>query len=287
MKGFIAVLIFLSLGILGCDAQVHENIKRLESARDRLEANPKDEEALATILKLLTDSNGINRSNAAAVLGQAGEKVGGSIKDRAIPPLAKLLEEGDGSDKRSAAIALSGFGEHASEAIPVLRKNLFPSNTDVAFFSAEALGKIGEPAAVAVPDLVRVVEENSAASKPTYFDVHQAATQALGRIGPKASPAAPRLTALLAQTKDVELKIKLAVALMRIDPPNVTAVSEIELIMQAPEVDTRVGMMMELMGAGVASRPALKVIKSAAEKDKEPDVRGMAQQLLTKLGTVR
>jgi hypothetical protein len=281
----IAMIIVFGLSVLGCDAQVRENISRLETARDRLTTNPNDEEALSTILKLLRDKNGINRANAAAVLGQAAEKVGGSIKDKALPPLVRLLDEGDGSDKRAAAIAIRGFGMHASEAIPVLKKSLFPSGTDSAHFSAEALGKIGETAAVAVPDLLRVVEETSAYPASDYLRIHQTATQALGRIGPKASSAAPRLAEFLSRAKDVEFKIKLAVALMRINPASVVAVKEIEAILLSPDVDARVGMMMELTDAGVASRPALNVIKAAAEKDKEADVRAIARQLLAALET--
>lgn len=110
MKYYVLVILFMALGIVGCDGQVEKNIGRLEAARDRLEADPKDDEALSSVLQLLSDRNAINRSNAAVILGQAAERVGPSIKDRALPALIKLLDEGNSTDKRAAA---EGFEDSA------------------------------------------------------------------------------------------------------------------------------------------------------------------------------
>jgi len=283
-KYYVVAFIFLGLGILGCDGQVERNIGRLDSAKVRLEANPNDEEALSTILGLLKDRNGINRSNAAAVLGQAAEKVGGQIKDRALPPLIDLLDSGDLFDKRAAAIGIMGFGANATGAVPVLRKNLFPSSADFAEISAEALGKIGEPAAVAVPDLLKVIDENLVDDPNYERTIRATATRVIGQIGPKAVAAAPRLLTLLDQSNNPAFKIQLAVAVIRIDPANIKALSEIDKLMGSPDVDQRILMISELVDAGRDARPALSVIK-AAQNDADSDVRSMAKRLLAMLDT--
>jgi HEAT repeat protein len=285
IKGSILVLmgmILIGLIISGCDAQVEKNIEILRSAQYRLEANPNDDEALSTILKLLRDRNDINRGNAAAVLGEAAERVGGSIKEKALPPLIKLLDEGNKFDKRESARAIRGFGVHAVAAISVLRKNLFPSYTDTALFSAEALGRIGEPAAIAVPELLRVIEERAVDPESDFLRIRESAAHSIGQIGPKANEATLKLLNILGQTKDVEFKIKLATAVIRIDPGNMIAISAIDAIMKSPDTDTRQRMIFDLEDAGDGSRPVLSIIK-AATTDSDEDVRRCAKRLLTRL----
>lgn len=285
MRYYLLAIIVIAAGILGCDsdAQVVKNIERLRSARDRLTANPHDDEALATILRMLQDSNGINRVNAASILGETGEKVGGSIKDKALPPLIKMLDEGDPFDRRGAAIGIRGFGVHAVEAIPALRRSLFPSDGGPALISTEALGKIGEPAAAAVPDLLKVVEENATSEDIQRSQIRRAGARSLGQIGPKAIAAGPTLVALLKQTNDIDFKIAIGVAVIRIDPANAAAMNEIEKLMEVSEVRERVRLIDELRDAGVAARPALRVVKAVAANDKDEEVRGIARQLLTTL----
>src|SRR6476619_7016320 len=55
---------------------IDDNIQRLREAQRRLSQNPKDKDALSVILTLLKDTNGINRSNAASVLGELGAEKG-------------------------------------------------------------------------------------------------------------------------------------------------------------------------------------------------------------------
>ena len=275
--GYLITLILIVLTISGCDAQVRKNIERLTSAQARLEANPNDEEALSTILKLLNDRNGINRANAAAVLGHAAERVGGSIKDKALPPLIRLLDDGDAYDKRAAAKGISGFGVHAAAANPVLRKSLFPSDTDAARYSALALGKIGEPAAIAVPDLLKVVEERSVDPEP--LQIREVATRSIGQIGRLAAGAAPRLMTLLGQASDPQFQIALEVAVIRIDPGNDKAVNAMERSMRSFDADDRRRLMYEMEDAGSESKPALRVIK-AARNDEDENVRNAANRLL-------
>src|SRR5260370_14175851 len=96
----------LSLSVLGCDVSeqaIEMNIEQLRAARTKLLKNPQDKEALSFILNQLSDPRPLYRSNAAAVLGEAGEQVGASIKDQAVPALSNLLENGEGHDKSAAA----------------------------------------------------------------------------------------------------------------------------------------------------------------------------------------
>ena len=93
---------FIASGFQQSNRQIEANIECLRNAQDRLEKNPRDTTALSLILSLLRDSNAINRANAAAVLGQTGERIGAEIKDQAVPPLIHLLETGGEGDRYAA-----------------------------------------------------------------------------------------------------------------------------------------------------------------------------------------
>jgi HEAT repeat protein len=280
---FGGLILLVAIVFFGCDAHVEENIGVLQAAQHRLEANPDDDEALQIIVTLLKDSNGINRSNAAAVLGYAGERVGAALKNKALPPLIELLDKGDETDKQAAAKAIRRFGANSTEAIPVLRKYLSPPDTYLATMCAEALGRIGEPAAVAAPEILKVAEANAANVPEGQPTRREYPVRALGEIGPSAIAVAPRLLELIDQTDNPEFKATVAVAVMRIDATNVKAVSRIEELMRDRDTNVRISTMSELSEAGLYSRPALRVLKAAAESDSDPDVKGMAKDLLIRL----
>ncbi len=262
--------------------RVEGNIQRLRNAQAKLLENPNDKEALAVMLNILKSYNGIDRGNAAGVLGntaELSEKVRFSIKDEAIPPLIELLDKGDHFDKRSAVIGIRGFGKYATPAVPVLRKNLFPSENDFAWFSAETLGKIGAPAAVAVPDLIRVIKENLS-DDLGYKDIpRRSATRALGEIGLDAREAIPDLIIFLDESKIPRFRIEIAVALIRINPDSKEGLVALESFIQNKDLEIRRQTIWELEFAGVEAKPAINLIK-AAHNDTDSSVTFAANQLL-------
>jgi len=283
MSKFLILLCFVSSILLsGCNYRINKNIQRLKDAQSKLLENPTDKEALAVMLELLKSYNGIDRTNAAGFLGdtaELSEKVRVSTKDEAVPPLIELLDKGDMFDKRAAAVGLRGFGKYAEPAVPVLRKNLFPSKNDVARISAEALGKIGAPSAVAIPDLITVIKENLIDDSGYRESVRHRVTRALGEIGPVAKDAIPDLIIFLNESKIPRFRIEVAVALIRINPDSKEGLIALESFIQNKDVEIRRQTIWELEFAGVEAKPAINLIKTT-RNDNDSSVAFAANQLL-------
>lgn len=237
----ILLVVGISLGFMMCavsDGAVEENIKHLRTAADNLRKNPQDKQSLSVLLNQLSHRNRLYRSNAAAVLGEAAADVGPQIAPEAVPALAKLLDEGDIYNQRAAASALIRFKEHARAALPALRKRLSPSDTDVAWFSAEAIGNIGSPAAEAVPDLTRALREQVNRCRGYFSPCCRSFIPAIGGIGPAATNAKPDLEPLL-DHPDPYLRMAAAVALLEIDRQHTRANAEIATLLKSTDADLR------------------------------------------------
>jgi len=77
-----------------------------------------------------------------------------SVGREAIEPLMQLLHQPDEGRRRRAAMALGRIGPPAADAVPELRRALQDSVPDVRFWAAKALGEIGPDAAASIDDLV-------------------------------------------------------------------------------------------------------------------------------------
>ncbi len=271
----------LSLSVFGCNGSeqaIETNIDQLRAAKAKLLKNPQDKDALSFILNQLNDRRGIYRVNAAAVLGEIAEQVGASIGAQAVPPLSNLLNKGDDYDKRAAAEALEKFGPYAGAAVPILRKNLVPSNRDVAWFSARAIGNIGADAAEAVPDLLDAIKKNADTCEGYFSSFCESFIPAIGKIGPPARGAVPDLEALL-NHRDPYVRMRLAVALIRIDPSNRKALQELERLLKDSDVEIRRRSLVALGECGKDAKPAKHLIEMTI-KDDDTDVRREAGDLL-------
>lgn len=261
--------------------QVQENIGRLRKAQNTLLENPNDKQALSVMLDLLNSSSRYNRINAACVLGdtaEISERFRDVAHDKVISPLIELLDKGDQSERKCAVHGLKFFGQYAEQAVPLLRKNLFPSRMDVASESAEALGKIGAPAAVAVPDLLAAIKENLNDSPGYTPEIRRSATRALGEIGATAKNAILDLVMFLNESKIPRFRIEIAVALIRIDPNNQEGLSAIEDFLKNSDVEIRRETIWKLKNAGAEAKPAINFIK-AARLDTDSSVSRAADEL--------
>jgi len=77
----------------------------------------------------------------------------GPLAKPAVPALIRALNCGDFYVEREAPLALAAMGKEARDAVPALIANLKKTDRDAGWFSAQALGDIGEPALTAIPDL--------------------------------------------------------------------------------------------------------------------------------------
>ena len=237
----IVLVVGTSLLFMKCavsDGAIEANIKDLRAAADNLRKNPQDKQSLSLLIKQLSHRNRVYRSNAAAILGEAAPDVGAAIAPEAVPALAKLLDEGDQYNQRAAASALSRFKEHARPALPVLRKRLTRSDTDVAWFSADAIRNIGSPAAEALPELTRALKEQVNRCRGYFSPCSRSFIPAIGAIGPAAQTAKPDLEPLL-DHPDPYLRMSAAVALLQIDSKHQRAHAEVAKLLESNDAELK------------------------------------------------
>lgn len=294
MNNYRKLCIVAAMTVLGCLAgltnscvlythyQVEREINQLREAQNRLLKDPHDVEALALILEMLRHGNGPTKGNAAAILGGLADQIGASIADKAVPDLIHLLETGDIFDKDAAAGALKHFGPSAKSAIPALRRNLRPTDTSVAWNSAEALGAIGEAAWEAVPDLVNVLMERQKEYLDNGPHICKFAAQALGKIGPAAKEAVPALETLLDHSNPY-LRRHVAVAVISIDPGHRRAITSLEGLLKSSDLDVRRETIWSIEEIGTRAAPLKSLIRQALE-DHDESVRRAAANLLKSLG---
>lgn len=260
------------------NSAIEANIQKLREAQKRLSQDPRDKEALSVFITLLKDPNGINRANAASVLGEVGEENGAAIRGSAVPLLINMVEHGDGFDQYAALKALRGFGPHATEAIPILRANLASPVVQNTWIAAEALGRMKGAAAEAAPDLVRAIKANQDECLNDELNICMFAARALGGIGAAAKEASSDLTTLLSQVS-LYTRIYVATALIRIQPTHQEALSAIGALSKDPNVTIRRLTLWELKDIGTDAEPAENIIKTALG-DTDEAVRTAAAQIL-------
>lgn len=140
---FIA-LIVMTFGCISNEARKRKAIvQELTMLKARMVNDANDLEAFERILEIVRSDDSFDRTRAVVVIGELGP-----IAKSAVPIILQTWPDSDGYFKREAAVALGKIGPEAGEAVPVLVANLRLEHTDVAWFSAEALGRIGRPALI-------------------------------------------------------------------------------------------------------------------------------------------
>jgi HEAT repeat protein len=166
-------------------AKLHALQRQLdsESARERIRAADElaamgslAQPAVPALTALLSDPNETVRAAAAAALGSIGAAL-----DETIAELLRIMRRGDFYDSRHAAHALAKLGHRA---VPALREAATYPGYGVGSFAEEALADVRDPAAV--PHLLREARKGS-----------MSAVEGLGRIGRPAAAAVPFLVDLI------------------------------------------------------------------------------------------
>jgi HEAT repeat protein len=76
----------------------------------------------------------------------------------AAPILAKIYSTADDDRRFSAARALMKLGQDAGEAVPTLRADIRGTNASWVMLAAQILGRIGDKARVALPQLEQLLQ---------------------------------------------------------------------------------------------------------------------------------
>eukprot|EP00931_Biecheleriopsis_adriatica_P017574 TRINITY_DN12559_c0_g1_i1.p1 TRINITY_DN12559_c0_g1~~TRINITY_DN12559_c0_g1_i1.p1 ORF type:complete len:952 (-),score=178.80 TRINITY_DN12559_c0_g1_i1:193-3048(-) len=186
------------------------------------------------------------------------------------------LQDSNADARRSAADALGKLGENAALAGPALEAALQDPDSEVRSNAADALGKLGKYAAAAVPSLVKC------AMQDPNWDVCYCASDTLGKLCDHAATAGPVLEVAL-QDPSWNIRYHAANVLGKLGEHAAATVPALESALQDPHANVRYQAAFALGNLGlhaVRAAPALE----AALQDSEVDVRWHATNALGKLG---
>jgi HEAT repeat protein len=122
--------------------------EKLQSLKKEFLANPSNLAPLNEMVSYLNGNWSFARTYAVCTIGEIGPLAQPVVKD-----LIAALNCGDLFVEREAARSLGEVAVGMSEPVPYLIDKMQRPYRDSAWFSAQALGEIGEPALVAIPAL--------------------------------------------------------------------------------------------------------------------------------------
>ena len=253
-----------ALGTMGGgDARVADEVAaRLDDAEPSVRtaaawaAGAQTARAIPALVRELHDRDPHGRAGAAWALGRIGPPAHAAQGD-----LAAALEDAQDEVRWRAGVALGRVGPDA-DVLPRLIALVAARGSPARAPAAEAIGRIGEAAAGAVPTLVDALGD-------PREDVRWHAVWALGRIGPAAGPAVRALVALLA---DAGLRWRVADALGSIGPAAAAAVPGLQAALEDTSESVRWRAAQALGGIGRAASPAADAL-ARATRDASGNVR--------------
>lgn len=159
---------------------------------------------------------------AARALGKIGEPA-----KEATPALIARIDKSKGRSRDDAEVieALTRIAPRRNEAVPALRAILRePSSNPSRIHAVVALGKMGAEAKEAVPDLIKMLDEDTGKAGPIRFH----AATALGQIGADAKKAVPALIKLLNDKNAGPGRRTVVVALGQLGPAAKSAIAALK-----------------------------------------------------------
>lgn len=194
-----------------------------------------------------------------------------------LAELTKDLGSSSAKKRESAAHGLGRLGSKAKRAVPALAKLLEDDEERVRLRAARALGKIGPSAVAAVPALALCLKQTGGKDKSRdETTVAGVAVRALKRIG------APAWPGLLAVFDDKDLRRRAGRVLRSIEPKADEATHEaIEDLLEVGREDAAEGALAVLSRHGAAAVPFLLRFATA---DDAPELQDMAEDSLEAIG---
>jgi HEAT repeat protein len=186
------------------------------------------------------------------------------------------LKHGSFEVRTAAADALGVIGPAAAVAVPDLVRALNDEHVEVHWYALDALGRIGEPASSAVPAIALVLAN---LRRDRYS--RSMAARALGLLGTHNDAAAAALTAQLAAT-DGNVRVESALALWRVShDPRATAV--LVEVVGAEDDESAFRACMALAQIGRPAKPGTTALLAALSRP-NADVRRGAAEALGQIG---
>ena len=227
-------------------------------------------EAIATLIKLLTDEDSHVRRIAADALSNLGKD-----SDQVVNALIKLLTDEDSDVRYIAADALSNLGKDSDQVVNALIKLLTDEDSDVRRIAADALRKLGKDSDRVVNALIKLLTDEDS-------DVRRIAADALRKLGKDSDRVVNALIKLLTD-EDSDVRYIAADALSNLGKDSDQVVNALIKLLTDEDSDVRRIAADALRKLGKDSdRVVNALIKLLTDEDS--DVRRIAADALRKLG---
>lgn len=227
--------------------------------------DPENEDAVATLMQGLQDTDAKIRVHSAFVVGDLRMKT-------AVPLLAKMAANDDGM-RGAAMIALAKLGPDAEEAIPVLVTWLDSHRAGHRMLAAQTLGKIGPAARVAIPALTETVKDSD-------WKVVIWTAYALCMIHPEDEQWLSTLTDFLEPDNRDIIRAEAATAIAEMDVLPETAMPAVVEALHDEDVDVRLMVVKAIERVSPERRTEAAAALKAALNDKTDPVRAAAADAL-------
>lgn len=174
------------ISLAGCAQVRHvDHIEHIHNLGHLLESNPSDKASLTELARYLTDPNPALRAQATSVAGNLGAKRSGILSNVLVPLLTEKLEDNEHLVRRYAVKGLGEYGRVAEAAVQPLIEVLRDYKTeDSSWLAADVLGDLGPVASLAVPELIKSLEEKGPEGSIHEFTMQKSAGRALSKISP-------------------------------------------------------------------------------------------------------
>ncbi|MBW4651778.1 MAG: HEAT repeat domain-containing protein [Kaiparowitsia implicata GSE-PSE-MK54-09C] len=231
-----------------------------------------EEDATATLLKLLQDPESHIRSTAADALGTLSH-----ASDEVVEALLRLLQNPDSNVRSSAVGALGKLGRASEAIVAGLLSLLQDPDWIVRFRAAVALDKLGCVSDAVVAGLLSLLQDPDS-------DVRSRAAEALGKLGCVSDAVVAGLLSLL-QDPDSDVRFRAAEALGRLGRASDTVEAALLSLMQDPEPHVRYSAAAALGKLGRASDTVEAALLNLLQ-DPDSNVRSRAAAVLSQLDRV-
>ena len=168
-------------------------------------------EDLRDLTILLTDCDATRKVEAAERLAELGPDA-----RQAAASLVRAMGDPNEEVRELVAAALEELGSPPLGNLPELARLLEDPSADVGYWAATLLGRLGEAGADAVSPLIDA-GGGASREKPSHQTVSERSVWALGKIGPPAAGALPLLRKLAESADNARLSRLASAAIEQID----------------------------------------------------------------------
>ncbi len=236
------------------------------------------EPVVTALMDKLDDDSPFVRSDAARALGHLGQ-----VAKIAAPTLVEIVKNSDSSNpddvlsiRDDALRSLALIGAEASVILKLCIEALDDESHDMRSAAVQGLGKLGDAAKPAIPNLIKAVQSDSV-STASFLS-------AIRSIGIADNDDAVEFVTSLLEYKDESIRVSAAELLIRSGNQSDTILDALKKALGSFFKSTRLDAIKLLTGLGPNASVAVKDLSDLVARDSESDVRIAAAVALGKIG---